>query len=125
MNPTPMVVAILTAAPFILGWLGGHMESARPSLPARQADLDPVVELIIRFGEERSVERKKQILSLLGHIDHQRSSLRFLLGLANDSSLLAALRREAITILIGWDSKGAMRAAEAIVDGRFERRRAH
>lgn len=120
MNPTPMTVALLTAAPFIVGWLAGFMECVRPSLPARQADLDPVVELIIRFGEERSVERKNQILNLLGQIDTQRSSLRFLLGLANDVSLLPQLRRKAITILLDWDSKGAMRAAESIVDGHFE-----
>ena len=121
MNMMPMTVAVLAAAPFIVGWIVGHKECVRPAVPARQSDLDPVVELILRFSEERSVERREQILSLLASIDRQRASLRFLATLANDCSLLPSLRRKAISILLDWDSLGAMRAAEAIVDGHFDR----
>ena len=121
MNAPLLLIAALFAVPFAMGsWLG-FMDYGGPALPGRQSDLDPVVELVLRFAEERSVERRERILGLLARLDRQRISLRFMIGLANDTSILPLLRRKAIATLIEWDSKGAMSAAAVIVDERFDR----
>ena len=121
MNALLPLLAAMFAVPFAMGTWLGFLDYGGPALPGRQSDLDPVVELVLRFSEERSVERRERILGLLARLDRQRISLRFMIGIANDTSVLPVLRRKAIATLIEWDSKGAMSAAAVIVGESFDR----